>query len=563
MAVTYAPPGDLSTASYLHGTSLGSQVQIQETSSSGVAAQMTGPGVQVSASYQYGEINGQAFQMTSNGSWGVQVTSNTDLANHLNDKFWLWTNVGMDVTSQDTDFTVHIEPPPGQPVNVLEVTLAELVGLAPMPDYKARQLVNLTADDKAAILRADPFLASPSGAINAAPALDPKRFTFLTEHFQVTGPDYPGDPPSGFIFDTNSQTLHGVIRGYQHQVTGSLMVGVNVSFITEFSAMAGFQWQYQYQKTTQATDGTITDAQGLLESNTQCWHQGIDLYWDGAFGTYLFQPTDAGSGDCNEGPGSKGIVFDANGAPLPGAPVTGVLPNGTVWRTSTNAQGIFKFYHLPAGTKKFPLSGPPGSTVRIDVGPGKPADLESIGLGGARGAPELEILLDDLAPSAGAAVAVTSSSDLVLVPAQVNIPAGALGNDVTIAFTPGDQPVTITAHYRNIELTTRLLAGPNPPIALFVDGGAPTLQTNATGRILLGSRATADAQIRITTDAPSVLSVTSSVTIPVGDYTASFPIKERGDRPTRDANVTVQYQGASSTVLVYERPESCHGTQCE
>jgi hypothetical protein len=372
LAVTYEPPGNLSTATYLNGTSIGTQVQIQITSAAGVTAQVQGPTFQVSGSYQYGNISGEAFQVTSNGSWGPQVTSNTDLIDHLNDKFWLWTNPDMTATTQDNNYSVQLKPPSDQLINVIDLSLAELAGLVPIPAFKAAQIQNLTDVDKAAILRSNPFVTSTSGDINPTPTLDPNRFTFLKEHFQVTGPDHPGDPPAGIALDTNVQNIHGLIEGYQHQTQLSFQYGASVSFITSASAFAGVTFQYTYQKVTQSNTGTITDAQGLLESNTVCWHQGIDVYWDGAFGTYLFLPTDQGSSDCNEKPGSTGLVFNGSGQPMANAQVTGTLPDGTLWITTTNAQGLFKFYRLPSGTTSFPINGPAGSTVTILTGPGAP-----------------------------------------------------------------------------------------------------------------------------------------------------------------------------------------------
>lgn len=370
LALTYEPPGNLSTDQYLNGTSIGSQVMIQVTSAGGAIAQVTGPTFQVSGSYLYGTISGDAFQVTSNGSWGPQVTSNTDLINHLNDKFWIWTNPEMTASTQDNNYTVSIQPPSGQLINVLDVTLGELVGLVSLPGYKAAQLANLTDADKAAIIRTNPYLASLTGDINPTPLLDPNRFTFLKEHFQVNGPDHPGDPPSGIAIDTNTQNIHGTIQGYMHQAMYSIQLGGSVAFITMASAFAGIQYQYTYQKTTQSNTGTITDAQGLLESNTTCWHQGVDLYWDGAFGTYLFQPTDGGSSNCNDRPASMGVVKNMNGRPVANILVTGKLANGTIWRTTSNAHGVFKFYHLPARAKGvFHVSVPKGYVVRIVLGP--------------------------------------------------------------------------------------------------------------------------------------------------------------------------------------------------
>jgi hypothetical protein len=363
-AVTYEPPGNMSTALYLHGTSVGSQVQVQYTNAVADVAQITAGPLQISASYMYGGITGNVFQMTSNGSWGPQITSNTDLINHLNDKFWIWTNVQMTATNQDNNYTSSLQPPAGQLVNVLDVSVGELTGQFPLPAYKAAQLANLSASDKAAILKTNPYVTA-NNTIDAKPKLDPKRFKFLQEHYTVSGPDYLGDPASGYGFDTNNQNIHGIITGQMQQTQVTVQAGGTFSFITDVMVFAGLQWQYTWQKTTQSNTGTITDAQGLLESSTLCWHQGVDLYWDSAFGTYLFHPTNAGSSDCNNLPGIVGIIDGELGNILK-IIITATMPDGTKWRTSVNKNGEFKFYDLPPDA---------GDGVRISVPEGHTVDI--------------------------------------------------------------------------------------------------------------------------------------------------------------------------------------------
>ncbi|WP_089160544.1 carboxypeptidase-like regulatory domain-containing protein [Caballeronia sordidicola] len=366
LAVTYIPPGNMSTTLYLHGTTIGSQIQLQTTSGDGLSFQFMAPAVQFSGSFIYSDITGEAFQMTSNGSWGPQVTANTDLPDHLNDLFWLWTNPQMTVQNQNNNQTVtSLQPPPGQPVNVVAISLGELLGYVTTPAYKAAQLGNLTSADRSAIVKTDPFFNTGPGPVTLpAPVLDPTRFVYLNETWQVNGPDHQHDPTYGAGFDTSTQQIHGIISGYQNQVTVSIMGGGTVSFITSASAFIGTQYQFTYQKTTQSNTGTITDAQGLLESNTVCWHQDVDVYWDGAFGTYLFQPKDNGSSDCNVNADVVGMVRNLRGRPVANAHVTGlVLPGGTTWHTSTDIHGVFKFYHLLPRAKLFHVSVPKGSDV--------------------------------------------------------------------------------------------------------------------------------------------------------------------------------------------------------
>jgi hypothetical protein len=378
IALTYLPPGNSSNATYLRGTSIGTQVQVQVTNAAGIVAQMTGPVFQLAGSFLGGPISGTAFQLVSNGSWGPVVTSNSDLIDHLNDEFWLWLSPRTLATMQGNNYTVSIEPE-DQSSSPLEVSVAELAGVVSLPAYKVALLANLSPLDKAGILRTDPFITGGSAiqglpptpgvplvTLTNTPALDPNRFTSLKRHYLVTGPDHPTDPPSGFALDTNSQDIHGLIEGEMAQDTSSLMFGGNVSFlVTGASAFAGIQYQYTYQKTTQSNSGTVTDAQGQLYSKTLCWHQGVDLYWDVMFGTYLFWPTDPGSNDCNDPTGFSGLVATLNGTPVGNAQVSGTAPDGTLWITAADAQGVFKFNGLPPGTPAFPVSSPPGTQASI------------------------------------------------------------------------------------------------------------------------------------------------------------------------------------------------------
>ncbi len=79
----------------------------------------------------------------------------------------------MTVKSQDNNLTVSMQPPPGQQINVLDVSLGELTGAVPLPPYKAAQLVNLTQDDKNALIQLDPYLPRLSSIIEYPPPPPP------------------------------------------------------------------------------------------------------------------------------------------------------------------------------------------------------------------------------------------------------------------------------------------------------------------------------------------------------------------------------------------------------
>jgi hypothetical protein len=360
LGITYTPPGNLSNVQYQNGTTIGSHVQVQESSAAGVAVQIGGPVVQLNASFMMGGVDGTSVQVTTSGSWGPGVSSVSDVADHSRDVVWLWLNPSFVATTQDGAMSATVGLPPGEAMDVEPFTMGELMGLVEIPPYRNAKLARLSSDQLASIINTDPFTVG--GGLNDAPGLDPNRFLLLYTNWIVRGPDHPGDPPTSFNFNTNNSIVNGIISGSLLKFDATLLVGAKVAFITEGSALAGVTMEYNYQKTTEWDQGTISNANVLLSSSTPCWHQTVDLYWDSMFGTFFFSPVTAGTNSCDVGQiHHGGVVIDSSGAPVVGHVVTATV-GGKSWSTATNVRGEYVFYGLPEGAEPT-ISGRAGELI--------------------------------------------------------------------------------------------------------------------------------------------------------------------------------------------------------
>ena len=347
LGVTYTPPGNLSNVQYTSGTTLGSHVQIQESTAAGVTVQLGGPTFQVNGSYMSGNIDGTSYQVSSSGSWGPGIASVSDATDHTRDIVWLWLNAGVTATTQDSNMLATIGVPAGETMDIESFTIGEILGTQPVPASRSAKLAQLSATDRAAILATDPFVTGTT--VTPSPAIDPNRFVLLYSNWVIRGPDHAGDPVTTFNFNTNNSVTNGLVQGELSKADLTLMVGAKVAFITEGSLLAGVTMEYNYQRTEEWDNGSISNANMSLASSTTCWHQTVNVYWDSMFGTFMFYPVTAGTSSCDIGSVVTGLLKDAEGRPLAGHVVTATVDGGETWSTPTNARGEYWFHDLPAG----------------------------------------------------------------------------------------------------------------------------------------------------------------------------------------------------------------------
>jgi hypothetical protein len=140
------------------------------------------------------------------------------------------------------------------------------------------------------------------------------------------------------------------------------------------------------------------------------------------------------------------------------------------------------------------------------------------------------VTLDGPAPAGGAVVALASSDTTVAtVPTSFTIPAGASTGSFTITTLPQvlfDFPITISASYHST--TSRAVLTVTHINSLeFLELDPSTIEggTTSTGTVFLSDPAPAGgAVVRLASSTPGRARVPANVTVPAGEFTASFTI---------------------------------------
>ena len=281
----YAPPGNDSEVSYTTGSSTGTRVEVVESQSSGTDAKVETTGTEFEDKWVSGTKDGKSHEFHKATTSTLSVKSSKDAIAHDDDVFFLWTNSQVDMCATGMKWSTAS----GSAVDIVSVTVAELQGKIPMPEWKAAALANLTPGEIRSILALDPWAGLAPGQ---SPTLDPKRFAFDPKQdvLRVDGPDYVGGPSVGtgesIGYDQSAGTIHGDISG--HELVA--IFGGEVVFGFRFSAKAGIDFVYQYENVTENVQGRQQLASALLRSSTVGFHSKADVWYDAVFGSYAFTP---------------------------------------------------------------------------------------------------------------------------------------------------------------------------------------------------------------------------------------------------------------------------------
>jgi len=161
------------------------------------------------------------------------------------------------------------------------------------------------------------------------------------------------------------------------------------------------------------------------------------------------------------------------------------------------------------------------------------------------------VTLSGPAPTGGAQVALSSNNGAASVPPSVTIPAGATSTTfvVNTSAVASSSTVAISAAYGGVTKTASLTVtpAPPPPPALSSLTLSPTsviggLQSS-TGTVTLSGPAPAGgAQVALASN-NGAASVPSSVTIPAGATSATFPVNTSLVLFSTSAQITASYEG--------------------
>lgn len=343
VAVTYAPPGSLSTVSYLNSTMLGNSVSVSNsfTSDTSISSSITtgfnifGFGVSDTSIAS----TGLTQETDSSSSIAVNVTATTGFTvpgpassavglDHDQDIIWVWLNPILHlVVNSDTSFTwtgfgFDLNDPAGD-TDIIGIPVKFLNGHAPIPtnvaDVLARRWAprvvcsittdptcgadgtddpGLNASDLAAILATDPF-SDPTYVINlpaGSPCTADGRFCRTSNQNLQYSPPAPGGQP---ITETLSLA---------HQTTATQGQGASttykIGFSNQFSASAGFfasimaklsiadmlSWTSKWSSTsTQQVGQTATaSVTGPSTADNYTGPVEFNVFQDNIYGSFMF-----------------------------------------------------------------------------------------------------------------------------------------------------------------------------------------------------------------------------------------------------------------------------------
>jgi hypothetical protein len=167
------------------------------------------------------------------------------------------------------------------------------------------------------------------------------------------------------------------------------------------------------------------------------------------------------------------------------------------------------------------------------------------------------IALNGSAPAGGATVTLTSSSDLMVPPASVDIAAGSFFHQFSIptkAVTT-TTPVTITATWKgqSISQTVTLTPGVAPDVWTIEQPDVTGGQTS-TARVAIAELQTKDVTFNLTSSNPDVAWMAPTTTISAGSPHAGVLIQTRSPATTTTVTLSVSGGGVTKTGTIVVRP---------
>jgi hypothetical protein len=169
------------------------------------------------------------------------------------------------------------------------------------------------------------------------------------------------------------------------------------------------------------------------------------------------------------------------------------------------------------------------------------------------------VTLGEPAPAGGASVELTSSDpSKARGPARVIVDANALAATFAVATfqSPEAASVRISAKAKENDCAGTLTVGPpgppSPLVSLAVNPATITGSHSGVGTLTLAAAAPAPqgALVHISSDDPTLVSVPSTVTVPAGSSTQSFPVKTAWATSTRSIAVTATLGGVTRSATL-------------
>jgi hypothetical protein len=376
LSLVYAPPGSLSSNGFTSGTSTGTTSTISSNLAAGESVTVTAGGGSLFGGGSLGATFGltdssqdsTAFSDTYTSGQGSQVKAVSDQIDHLQDRFFIWLNPQITVKQTGTSTgTYTLGTPNGQPVDVLDISVAELKNPSLIPAAKLGPqnihgsilpgLSVLDATDLVTILAEDP----PANGTNVACS---SRYVYVNSK-ALEGPDFAGVGDVLNSFNETDAQVTTTTSGVTHAYNTGFTVGGSASifglFTLDVKSTTSFSWSNT--ESAGSSNGTSHQAAITLGTPTVGFLQWIDLYEDTVYHTYALhapsispgctaaQAVVPGSGQASPAPVTalKGTVSTSAGAPASNQLVVVHLSDGTVRNIYTDPHGAYLLYSGPSG----------------------------------------------------------------------------------------------------------------------------------------------------------------------------------------------------------------------
>ncbi len=206
---------------------------------------------------------------------------------------------------------------------------------------------------------------------------------------------------------------------------------------------------------------------------------------------------------------------------------------------------------VDANTNAIPATGTPGTVTVVPL----PVMTGLSCLAGTLLTPAsttCTLSLSSAAPAGGISIALVSNNPSLSIPANVTVAAGQItaSFNATAAAVSGNQTATVTASFGGSTVNTTISL--QAPVQLTGLACSPsTLALNATGACTVTlSKAVASAVVVALSSSSAAISLPTSVTIPAGQSSATFPVTSGTISGSQAAVITASYNGTSQTATV-------------
>lgn len=174
--------------------------------------------------------------------------------------------------------------------------------------------------------------------------------------------------------EVSDESATGVIFGKVGSASSEVLFGGDVSIFGFKSQLeVGSVYDYDYENTTEQTQGTTQKFEADLRSTTLGFHEVVDVFEDTLSKSFVFLPV----GRFNTGAEIvRGTVTDPSGRPLAEQRVLVHLPDGARRTVFTDAHGIYRVFSTVPGTAEVQI-GSELHTVTIQPGTTKLVNLRA------------------------------------------------------------------------------------------------------------------------------------------------------------------------------------------